>query len=120
MIEQVTNVFYRALVLLLLFINGIMVQQTKLYLPKSFTQYTYNRFVNQFIDKYNFGINKKFKYTRDHINYAFSHRRQNQVKLKLDDISHMLSTAGAHLFYKDKRSVFEEPACRRYPVCLQL
>jgi len=104
MIEQVTNVFYRALVLLLLFINGIMVQQTKLYHPKSFTNYTYNRFVNQFIDKYNFGINKHFRYKRNYINYCFSRRKKQNVKLKLEDIRHMLETKGVHLFYTSKRT----------------
>jgi len=75
MIEQVTNVFYRALCLLLLFINGIMVQKYKkttratLYRPKTHSEYTFNRFMKQFADPYTFGIdNKEHYHTKKYIN----------------------------------------------------
>ena len=75
----------------------------QIYRPKTFTLYTYNRYFNQFIDKYNWGINKKFRYTRDYINYCRNNRKSQKIKLTLDLIQHHLS--GKHIiYYTCKRS----------------
>jgi len=62
-----------------------------LYIPKKFSPHTYNRFIKQFIDVYNYGyLNKdnikSFKYSTDCLNASWaSHnpRSINYIKLKL-------------------------------------
>ena len=87
--------FYRALYLLLLFINGIMGKTYKkttratLYRPKTHSEYTYNRFLKQFRDPYTFGINNKQHYHyKDYIIQCLTgHRWQrNKAKLKFSDV----------------------------------
>ena len=49
------------------------------YIPKTFTLRTFNRWVSQYIDKYNWGDDKQYHYSMDRINTA---RYKSYIKLR--------------------------------------
>ena len=70
------------------------VKKDNLYLPKSFSKFTSNRFFKQFIDERNFGINKRFRFTKNYINKCLQIRSYHKDKINLKMEKHI----EAHLF----------------------
>ena len=72
------------------------ITRSNLYIPKKFSPHTYNRFIKQFIDEYNFGYLKKdgtksWKFSTDHINICWaSHNPHSIDRIKLKLQSHIV------------------------------
>jgi len=87
-----------------------MTQQTKLYTPKKFTTRTYNLWISQFIDRFNYGllINnnvKKYKYTSQFINQCFKSKNPrliSSLKLSEKEMKDHLNNTATY-FYTTKR-----------------
>ena len=68
-----------------------IIRKNNLYIPKSHSVYTYNRFIKQFIDQYNWGLLtkdgiKRFAFTLRYINECWAMRHPSytdRIKLKL-------------------------------------